>query len=107
MDSKELNERIEKICDDDSLYEAFDGKSIPYIGWFWREVDFDEKDYLFGILPDGRLSFMENNEWAYNSHRCGPEDWQEIRRLLGIAVTAPSRESLKAVDDKIQSLRNH
>jgi hypothetical protein len=106
MDSKELNERIEKICDDDNLYKAFGGKAIPYVGWFWRDVNFDTEDCLFGVLPDGKLGFMENNKWNYDYHYCEPEDWQEIRRLLEIAVAAPSRESLKAVDDKIQSLRD-
>lgn len=40
------------------------GKRIPYIGWFWRLVDFDRR-----IVPIGDcgefVGFMENNKWDY------------------------------------------
>lgn len=105
MDSKTLNEKIAEICDDDTHYEAFGGKSIPYIGWFWRRVNFDRKDYAFGVLPGGELAFMENNKWGYLRQYCEPEDWVLIKQLLVEAVTDPCRDTLQAVDDKIQSLR--
>lgn len=115
MNSEELNDKISKICDDNSLYESFGGKCIPYIGWYWRTVDFDSEIYdCFGILPviyndvdsnnKERVGFMENNKWDYKYADCSHEDWVEIKNLLEIAVTNTTTETLKAVDDKIQSL---
>jgi hypothetical protein len=110
--------------DEEKPYEAFGGKAFPYLGWYWRQVDFDQPDYEFGVLPvfkdeflgpkggtivleendKLRLGFMENNKWDYACHYCGPKAWQEIKRLLEIAVKDPTHDTLKAVDDKIQSL---
>lgn len=111
MDSNELNERIAAICDDDMHYAAFGGKAIPYIGWFWREVNFDHSSCLFGVIPDDEVlgdkplvGFMENNKWGYGYIHCDGEDWVEIKQLLEAAVTDTCRETLQAVNDKIQSL---
>ena len=112
--SEMLNEKIREICDDGTLYNAFGDKSIPYIGWFWRDVDFDSHTYEFGILPvirtgfdrndKVRVGFMESNKWGYEYVDCPADTWAEIKMLLEAAVTNPCRETLKAVDDKIQSL---
>jgi hypothetical protein len=115
MDSKTLNAKIHDLCElDDPPYDAFGGKPIPYIGWFWRTVNFDSEDYEFGILPTFkesmesnekvRLGFMEKNKWDYSYKQCSSEDWKEIKALLIKAVENPTHDSLKAVDDKIQSL---
>jgi hypothetical protein len=125
MNNKNLNNLIEIICDDSSEYESFGGKSIPYIGWGWREVNFDSKDYDFGILPyQGygatietgfinlqstpimKLGFMENNKWDYDYHHCNEKDWKEIKKLLNLVVIYPFHFMLKALDDKIQGLLN-
>jgi len=116
MTSKELNEKIVAIENREDLdFEAFGGKIIPYIGWFWRDVNFDSEDYYFGILPiydnnsfdsndKERLGFMESNKWDYDYKYCPPEIWKEIKFLLEIAVNNSCVENLKAVNDKIQSL---
>lgn len=116
MNSKELNERIAAICDDDTHYEAFCGKAIPYIGWWWREVDFDRGSCLLGIIPSGTedisgganerplVGFMSRNKWGYDYAHCDGGDWIEIKRLLEAAVTDTCRATLQAVDDEIQSL---
>ena len=116
MDSNELNEQIAAICDDDTDYEAFGGKAIPYIGWWWREINFDRESCIFGVIPgdeedlSGEVSgkplvgFMSRNKWGYDYIHCNGEDWIEIKRLLGAAVVNICRETLRAVDDKIQSL---
>jgi hypothetical protein len=129
MTSKELNEKIYAICDAKDLpYEAFGGKAIPYIGWFWRNVDFDKDYCLFGMIPgrecpnnhdcdrcmedcDGPetlnkpvVGFMENNKWDYNYIRCDGADWITIKELLVKAVRRPSYENFKAVNEKIQGL---
>ena len=110
MNSNELNERIAAICDGDIHYEAFGGKAIPYIGWFWREINFDRETGLLGVIPGKEaggkplVGFMSRNKWSYDYIHCDGEDWAEIKRLLEAAVTDTCRETLQAVDDKIQSL---
>jgi len=104
MDNEELNKKIHEICDQTDLYEAFGGKCIPYIGWFWRNVDFNADGCYFGVLSDGKIGFMENNKWDYEEFYCSGNDWQDIKKLLIEAVSLPTKKSLMAVDFKIQSL---
>jgi len=118
MNSDELNEVIGEVCDesDEHDFEAFGGKVIPYIGWFWREVDFDEEDYSFGVIPadaefidcqDGlgnKVGFMENNKWGYPYVQANKEQWKEIKKLLVVAVTEKTVEAFDALNKKIQSL---
>ena len=103
--SERLNTLILELSSrDDLLYETYGGKTIPYIGWYWRRVNFDSSDYYFGVLPGGELGFMENNKWDYEVCHCSPMDWKMIRRLLETALLNQTHENFKAVDDKIQSL---
>lgn len=107
MNSKELNKKINAICESDNMpFVAYGGKPIPYIGWFWREVDFDSDDgYMFGVLPDGKIGFMENNKWNYDYICCPKEDWKEIKVLVEKVAMKPIFGNLKALNDKIQSLK--
>jgi len=108
MTSEELNKKIEEICNDTTYYQIFGGKCLPYIGWYWREVDFDQETYTFGVLPGKkpRLAFMENNKWGYDSVHCPSQDWQEIKKLLEDVVQNFCKETLERVNEKIQSLLN-
>lgn len=118
MDSKLLNDKIGNICAYDSSIEfnAFGGKPIPYIGWFWRDVDFDNFDRYFGVIPVDSgydddenhekplVGFMENNKWNYDLLQASEREWKEIRRLLEIAANDSTDENLKVVNDAIQNL---
>jgi hypothetical protein len=115
LTSDVMNDLLVKLDGADDLpYEAFGGKAVPYIGWFWRHVWFDTEDYWFGLLPEYalelesndklRAGFMENNKWGYDYCYCPPDDWLEIKQLLGIALANQTRDNFKAVDNKIQSL---
>lgn len=117
LTSDEMNDLLYKLDGVEGLpYEAFGGKAVPYIGWFWRSVWFDEDDYWFGVLPvydhvietndKPRLGFMENNKWDYDYCHCPPDKWSEIKRLLGIALLDQTHDNFKAVDDQIQGLLN-
>ena len=104
MNSKELNIAIAKICDRDDL-AIQGGKCIPYVGWFWREVDFDTSGYNFAIIPDEFQGFMENDKWGHDiTRRTTPEEWAEIKKLLVAAVENPTRDTTKAVWDYIQTI---
>ncbi len=123
MTSEELNRRIQAVCDDTSItFETFGGKAVPYIGWFWRSVDFDCEDgYDFGIIPPCPgvkhkniwlekpsvrpfVGFMENNKWDYEYIHANREQWHEIKNLLIEAVQDPCEQKLKTANDAIQAL---
>lgn len=77
------------------------GKAFPYIGWYWREVDFD-KPFVLGDCGSF-IGFMENNKWGYPQWLVTLEQATEIKRqLLELAVT-PTDEALQAFHDYIQT----
>lgn len=94
------------------------GKIIPYIGWYWRDVDFDAKSHQFGIIGDLPLTsqileleevkftgFMENNKWGYDLTReTTVEEWHLIKLALEVAVRYPRSETFQAVFDMIQGM---
>jgi hypothetical protein len=109
MKSDELNRRIGEICDYPERcggFEAFGGKSIPYIGWYWRTVDFDTDKNLwgFGLLPAGEVGFMESNKWGYQSFSADEELWKRIKELLIEAVLDPTKKKLGAVYAAVQEV---
>lgn len=104
MDSKALNAAIAEICDDTTRFEVFGGKSIAYIGWFWREVDFDRATWCLGVLPDGTRGFMQNNKWGYDEVEPNADERAKIREALIAAVRNPCHDTLYAVNDAIQAV---
>ena len=105
MDSETLNMSIGNICDDDkySVKGLEDsGKCIPYIGWFWRRVDFNGRIVL-GNCEDLFIGFMENNKWAYEEWYTTKEQHTIIVSLLQKAIDNPSNETLQEVFDYIQT----
>lgn len=130
MTSEEINNKIDEIEHENEKqpnkfeYQCFGGKVFPYIGWFWRTVNFDRDSCVFGVCPSGPsyeedqlpaaceeaqvklpvVGFMENNKWEYDEIICDGDKWKEIKQLVVLAVENPNRETLKALNDKIQSL---
>lgn len=74
-------------CDYDENTDLNDkhghGKRIPYLGWFWRRLDFAS-----GVLPLGRSDYgermvglMANNKWNYDGR---PTTGDEFARIVGL-----------------------
>lgn len=112
MTSDELNDALMKLEMSDTLpYECFGGKPVPYIGWFWRDVDFDTETHWLGVIPAGvesnetnLVGFMENNKWGYPEIKVEREKWAEIKSLLEKALTSMKREDFARLNDTIQAL---
>ena len=103
MKSNLLNQKIREICDEEE-FEIKGGKCIPYLGWFWRDVDFDADYCVIGIIPGEFKGFMENNKWGYEEFYLEGKEWNELKKLLEIAVKNPSRTLFNNVWDFIQKL---
>lgn len=112
MTSDELNQELSSIeVDKEGLFCAFGGKVLPYIGWYWRKVNFDQLTYRFGVIPPGAdentvpiVGFMEADKWDYPLIETTPQQWQEIKRLVISVVDNPSHDTLSALNDAIQRL---
>jgi hypothetical protein len=111
--STEINEGIEKLADGLDMGEPvaikgleMTGKVIPYIGWYWREVNFDSPITLGHC---GRFAgFMENNKWGYDERTLTAEQSAEVRRqaenLVRLAgLGNPIETELQTFCDTIQA----
>lgn len=130
MNSEELNKRIREI-EDGREFEGqvkgieLTGKTFPYLGWGWREVDFDHPfelgfsgecqscgvkktcEYHEGVLelsesPDF-VGFMENNKWGYAQRTVTEEQRREIVMLVTECASRPSLEALQTLFNYVQS----
>jgi hypothetical protein len=119
MTSEQINEIIRLLDDEERPYRSGMGdKIVPYIGWYWRDVDFDTEYCLLGILPIYRnpflpdfdfndkvqVGFMENNKWGYESFKVEGEAWKTLRGLIELAVISKTEEDFRAVDTFMQTL---
>jgi hypothetical protein len=118
-ESAELNKRLSEIDADekDYGYTAIAGKRLPYIGWYWRSVDFTVMGrYAFGVIPQGTadfmcpplqsrfIGFMENNKWDYDYVFADPEQWVAIVSLCQDVADNPCSDTLLALNDAVQAL---
>ena len=106
-ESDALNVAIAALCDQEGTYRVRGlegtGKVIPYIGWYWREVDFTQPTFPVGDC--GQFAgFMESNKWNYSYRDASPERCAAIVAALKQAVAAPNDERLQLVFDLIQAL---
>jgi hypothetical protein len=59
-----FNAFVSEWADDHEGHQDKGGKRIPYIGWFWRNTDFVNKQVSIGDAG-GLIGVMENNKWGY------------------------------------------
>ena len=116
MKSSDLNERLRAVADDvDGIeYESFGGKVVPYIGWYWREVDFDADTCSdFGVLPvtygidandTPRIGFMANNKWGYEQVAADAAQFKAIKEALVTAVMSGLAGDFERADRLVQAL---
>ena len=72
--------------DDDQEDPHGHGKRVPYIGWYWRTVDFASPEPYIPIGHCGDfIGFMENNKWDYPQRSLEPD---EVAQVLAIVTTA-------------------
>lgn len=87
--NRELNDFVARHAD----YEPGDsepdphghGKRVPYIGWFWRDVDFAREYYVIGNCGQF-IGFMENNKWGYPQRRLIPSEAEQITKIVQDAL---------------------
>ena len=93
-----------------------DEKRIPYMGWYWRGVDFNNLNITIGT--DGSfVGFMENNKWDYRQRNLTDTEALNVIGYLDEAISlsrkggmlseihANTNSKLAELNDYIQSLR--
>lgn len=86
------------------LYNA--GKTLPYIGWYWREVNFNRRLWL-GICPivggERLIGFMPRNKWGYPSFELSPDEDAQVKEAVADLVADPTQSKINAFCDLLQS----
>jgi hypothetical protein len=61
------------------------GKKLPYIGWYWRHLQFSD-----GYLPLGNcgdfIGFIANNKWDYPERKTTSEEFEKIMVIIDEAM---------------------
>lgn len=80
------------------------GKRLPYIGWFWRSVDFANRRIPIGDCGDF-IGFMENNKWGHPARNLTDSEADQVIGLLWQARTvgdaAGSVREVHAARDRV------
>lgn len=61
--------------------EYLPDKGIPYLGWFWRDLD-DFRREITLSLCDGQVFIDQANKWDYPSCHTTVSDGEIIRKLI-------------------------
>lgn len=115
LEAATLDEIYNDFLRDKSNYKETDqnqiipgGKRLPYIGWFWRHLEFSS-----GALPIGHcgefIGFMANNKWDYPERSTTPEEFAAIMEVVDEAMRLNSeggdlREIWKNTYNKLDEL---
>ncbi|MDB5733325.1 MAG: hypothetical protein JWQ03_3220 [Variovorax sp.] len=108
MTYEEMNNKLDEISEDTDTFNvepltANHDKVLPYIGWFWRDVDFDSRITLGDC---GKfVGFMESNKWGYPEGEVTEEQDAEIKRQILDICMEPTNEKLQKFYDFLQTCR--
>lgn len=72
------------------------GKSLPYIGWYWRDTNLEENSVSIGKTDTGLVGVMENNKWSYPERRMTESECSKFKELL---IKAHGSEKLADAKD--------
>jgi hypothetical protein len=80
-DVSDYNESEKDVEDNKYRY----GKRIPYIGWYYRHMDF-----MSGKLPIGNcdefIGFMVRNKWEYPERYLTEEEFDNVMNIIDQAI---------------------
>lgn len=72
------------------------GKSIPYIGWFWRQVDFVNKSVSIGDCGEF-IGVMENNKWDYRGRLMTEQEVDKFIEYIDTAIKSSNESECNKV----------
>lgn len=110
-----FNARYNDFCsarcdvDDDKFPHVENGKRIPYMGWFWRSVNFYDRRITIGFRG-GYVGFMGNNKWDHDERDLSAPEVDKLMGFLDAAMQESRKggdlaEIVKNVNGKLDELR--
>lgn len=88
-DNDRLNKMMVELSDYEEDVPTKDyknpcGKRIPYIGWFYRFMDFNRPLSIGKINdhPDGFVGFMINNKWGYPERTLTKQEQDKVMEQI-------------------------
>ena len=57
------------------------GKRIPYLGWYWRNLDFANKDITIGKIGSF-IGFMATNKWDHPERKLTLDESNQIIKII-------------------------
>ena len=82
-----LRQRADTKYDDEDAPDVLHGKRVPYMGWFYRHMEFSEGRLPLGF-NSGYVAFMANNKWDYHERYTTPEEFERIMVYIDAAMKA-------------------
>lgn len=106
MDSDELNRLIGALDENPNLRAPDElarktGKLVPYLGWWWRAVDWD-RDSIYLSFHGGIWWFCQNDKWGYPGAYTTGGGASVVRRFAELLVRDPTDATLDAFFKVIQ-----
>ena len=77
-----LSSRADYVDGEDDKHDS--GKRVPYIGWYWRHIEFSG-DVPIGDCGDF-IGFMANNKWDHPERNLTEEEKAEVLRIIDEAM---------------------
>lgn len=106
-----LRSRADAKDSDADKDDILNGKRIPYMGWFYRHLNFSE-----GCLPlgfsGGYVAFMATNKWDNDERDTTPEEFEQIMAYIDAAMKANERggalsEIVAGTNAELKKLRDY
>lgn len=69
------------------------GKRLPYIGWYWRHIEFSGDQIPIGDC-DEFIGFMANNKWDYPERYLTQEEKDHVMSIIDEAMRLSSQGGL-------------
>jgi len=98
-----LRSRSDADEKDDDYADILNGKRIPYMGWFWRHLEFSDGHLPLGF-DQGYVGFMANNKWDHHERNTTPEEFSKIMGFIDDAMVAEQRGGeLRSIESDVRS----
>lgn len=113
MTSEEINEKYNDMLsdladlenDDTSRYDKFQtGKRVPYLGGYWRNVNFKEP-ILIGLCHTHRMvGIMQRNKWDYTERTLTETEQEELVKILNNAYQFYLKSDIEECGQELEKI---
>jgi hypothetical protein len=83
------------------------GKRVPYIGWFWRRLDFYNAKIPVGDCGEFK-GFIRNNKWGYEQRNLTQGEFENVVSIIDearfLSVEEERNAKIDELWDYVQSL---